>query len=48
MSEYMVNMVKVQQLLGEEFGLQARKDDVTEKMSKVLDSTGGKTSTETD
>ncbi|MGD8840018.1 MAG: DUF4856 domain-containing protein [Gammaproteobacteria bacterium] len=48
MTEYMVNMIEVQKLLGEEFGLQARKDDVTGNMSKVLESTGGKASTETD
>jgi len=48
MAEYMVHMVKVQQLLAEEYDLQARKNDVTAQMSKMIENTGGGGSTEND
>ena len=46
--EYMLHMAKVQTLLVEKFGVQARNNDVTGEMRALADSLGGKASAEND
>ena len=40
MAEYMVHMVKLQALLGDTFGLQARKNDATSELADLIESVG--------
>ena len=48
MAEYMVHMVKVQNLLGEAFDLKARKNDVTSELANLIESVGASKGAETD
>ncbi len=48
MDEYMVHMIKVQQLLGERFALAKRKNDVTEGLEDLMESIGTSKSAEND
>ena len=48
MGDYMVHMIKVQKLLGDHFGLKARKNDVTAHMAELVESLGESLSAEND
>ena len=48
MAEYMVHMVKLQALLGDEFGLKARKNDATAELADLIESVGASKGAETD
>jgi len=48
MGDYMVNMIKVQQLLAESFDLAARKNDATAQLHEVMESIEESESAETD
>ncbi len=48
MDEYMVHMIKVQQLLGERFALAKRKNDVTQGLEELMESIGTSKSAEND
>ena len=48
MGDYMVNMIKVQQLLADNFDLKARKNDTTAQLKDVMESLGEKKSAEND
>ncbi|MEM7564771.1 MAG: DUF4856 domain-containing protein, partial [Pseudomonadota bacterium] len=48
MGDYMVHMIKVQKLLGDHYGLQARKNDVTSQMDSLVEQLGDSLSQEND
>ncbi len=48
MAEYMVHMVKLQNLLGDEFNLTKRKNDATSELEDLIESVGASTGAETD
>ena len=48
MGEYMVHMIKVQALLADRFGLEVKKNDVTDQMSELVESLGESKSVEND
>ena len=48
MGNYMVHMLKLQKLLGEEFDLKARNNDATEQMSGLIESLGDSLAAEND
>ena len=48
MGEYQVHMIKLQKLLGDTFGLKARKNDVTSNMAGLLETLGSSLAAEND
>jgi len=48
MGEYQVHMIKLQKLLGDTFGLKARKNDVTANMAGLLETLGSSLAAEND
>ena len=48
LGDYMVHMIKLQKLLGDSYGLKARKNDVTAQLADLVESMGEKTSAEND
>ena len=48
MGEYQVHMIKLQKLLGDTFGLKARKNDVTAEMAGLLETLGSSLAAEND
>lgn len=48
MAEYMVHMVKLQKLLGDEFNLVKRKNDATSELADLIESVGASKGAETD
>lgn len=48
MTNYMVDMIKIQKVLGDKFALQAKQKDMTGKMKSLLDSMGDGASAEND
>lgn len=48
MGDYMVDMIRLQRLLGERFGLEARRNDATAELHEVMDSLDASRGAETD